>query len=396
MRYLVFDLADNLPAAGGCQSRNSAVLSGAAQQTKESCKMTLPAAPLTFDVVIATRNRPEALALSIPLLLAQSRLPEQLIVIDSSDDHAPVAQTVAKAVAEAGFAGPVIVKHSEKGLTRQRNVGLLSVTADVVIFPDDDSLMFPGTTAAMMAAYERDPEKRIAGVCTAESPVPPPGVLPESTYAMTSAQKREQRFAHLRNRIERRFEELNPFMYMGRQLMERVPPIPWLAEDDCVLVEWMTGFRMSFRTDYIRQVGFEASFTGYSRSEDVDACFGVSKFGCFVGARQAKIYHHKFPARRDTGFAMGATAVTSRAYVVAKHVVGCGFTPAQTAKAKAKLRAYARFKLLNSALRAYNRFDRDQLRGAWTALGRIDMLMDAPVAELPRRYAELRAGLGLS
>ncbi len=353
---------------------------------------------LRFDVVIATRNRPEALALSIPLILSQSRLPEKLIVIDSSDDHAPVAAAVAKAVAKAaqGFAGQVIVEHSEKGLTRQRNAGLRHVTADVVIFPDDDSLMFPGTSEAMMAAYERDPEKRIAGVCSAESPTPPPGVLPETAYSMTGAQKREQRFAHLRNRIERYWSDLNPFIYMGRQLMDRAPAFDWLAEDDCVLVEWMTGFRMSFRSEYIKAVGFEPSFTGYSRSEDVDACFGVAKFGSFVGARRGKIYHHKFPTRRDTGYAMGVTSITSRAYVVAKHVVGCGFTPRQTRTAQAKLRAYSRFKILGLALRAHQRFNRDQLRGALAAWRRLDDLMRVPVAELPERYAALRAKLGLS
>ncbi len=350
-------------------------------------------ASLSFDVVIATRNRPEALALSIPLILGQDRLPEQLIVIDSSDDHAPVAATVARAV--AGYGGRVIVEHSEKGLTRQRNAGLRHVTADVVIFPDDDSLFFPGTASAMMAAYERDPARRVAGVCSAESPVPPPGVLPETAYAMTGAQKREQRFAHLRNRVERRWDDLNPFVYMGRQLMERAPAFDWLAEDDCVLVEWMTGFRMSFRTDYIRAVGFEKSFTGYSRSEDVDACFGTARFGCFIGARRAKIYHHKFPTRRDTGYAMGATAITSRAYVVAKHVVGCGFTRQQADTARAKLRAYARFKILASALRAHRRFDRDQLRGALAAWRRMDDLLQAPVDELPERYAALRLRLGL-
>ena len=74
-----------------------------------------PGAPdrLGFDVVIATRNRAEALALSIPLILAQSRQPERLIVIDSSDDHAPVKAAVAQAA--EGWPGTVIVEHSAPG-----------------------------------------------------------------------------------------------------------------------------------------------------------------------------------------------------------------------------------------------------------------------------------------
>ena len=91
-----------------------------------------------FDVVIATRNRPQALALSIPLILGQSRQPRKLIVIDSSDDHAPVAEAVAKMTAR--WNGRVVVEHSAPGLPRQRNRGIAHVEAEAVIFPDDDSL----------------------------------------------------------------------------------------------------------------------------------------------------------------------------------------------------------------------------------------------------------------
>ena len=64
---------------------------------------------LTYDAVIATRHRIEALKLSIPLLLAQSRPPARLIVIDSSDDHAPVAKTVRDVC--TGWDGELIVEH---------------------------------------------------------------------------------------------------------------------------------------------------------------------------------------------------------------------------------------------------------------------------------------------
>jgi glycosyltransferase involved in cell wall biosynthesis len=40
--------------------------------------------------VIVTRNRAEALRLSLLLVLAQSRRPAQVIVVDSRDDHGPI------------------------------------------------------------------------------------------------------------------------------------------------------------------------------------------------------------------------------------------------------------------------------------------------------------------
>ena len=49
---------------------------------------------MTYDVVIATRNRPEALRLSIPLILKQGRPPTKLIIVDASDDHQLIRKTI--------------------------------------------------------------------------------------------------------------------------------------------------------------------------------------------------------------------------------------------------------------------------------------------------------------
>ena len=117
---------------------------------------------LTFDTMIATRNRPEALAPSIPLILGQSRQPERLIVIDSSDNHTPVAETVARATRD--WPGEVTVEHTDPGSAYQRNRGLAHVRADIVFFPDDDSMLYPGTTEAIMRAYELDDDGKIAGL----------------------------------------------------------------------------------------------------------------------------------------------------------------------------------------------------------------------------------------
>lgn len=337
---------------------------------------------LSFDIVIATRNRPEALAISIPLILGQDRLPDRLIVIDSSDDHAPVAATVARAV--QGFGGEVIVEHSEKGLTRQRNVGLRHVAADVVMFPDDDSLWHPGTASAIMQAYERDP--RVAGVCAADATEPPPGALPEGAYAMTRAQARESALMLLRNRLERKLTGLNPLLHLGGLIKSRAPRFDWLGADDCVVVEQMTGYRMTYRTACIKQVGFNEAFSGYSLCEDIDASFSMAAFGVLIGARRARVYHHKFPARRANGRALGVMSIANRAYVVAKHAIDAGLSADEAREARRKMRAYARIRLLSALMGARDRFGRDQVRGMFAAMSRMNEILEAPRDELDARY----------
>lgn len=56
---------------------------------------------MDFDLVIVTRNRAAILRRSIPLMLAQSRLPRRLLVVDSSDDHSEVRAEVEQTVCSA-------------------------------------------------------------------------------------------------------------------------------------------------------------------------------------------------------------------------------------------------------------------------------------------------------
>jgi len=67
---------------------------------------------LTFDIVIATRNRKDVLADSIPLMLTQSRQAESLIIIDSSDDHQSVKTLVESLTAQ--WTGKVTIVHQVK------------------------------------------------------------------------------------------------------------------------------------------------------------------------------------------------------------------------------------------------------------------------------------------
>ncbi len=375
---------DGLPANGAAGSRES----GDASRPNTTRR-------LDFDVVIATRNRPEALALSIPLILGQSRRPRKLIVIDSSDDHAPVAETVAEAVAEAGaqagagWGGTLVVEHSGRGAAYQRNRGLDHVEAEVAFFPDDDSLFHPGTSEAIMRAYELDTEGRIAGVCAADAIDPPPGVLAGASYDMTSAHKRDAKLVRYQNRLERRFQELNPMLYIGGLLKSRAAPLPWVEAENCVLVEYMTGYRMSFRTAVIRANPFDETLRFFGLVEDPEASFAAMRHGALVGARNARIYHHKFPGGRGDPYRLGVVGVLNRAYVVLKHVHDAGLAPAEAQRARRLVLQFGRLKALTCLPRLHRQDARDELRGVLAALDGVRTMLHASREDLPRIFIEI-------
>jgi len=333
---------------------------------------------LDYDIVVATRNRPEALALSLPLMLRQSRPARALFVVDSSDDPAPVAALVERLGRDA--ATPVTLVRSDVGLTRQRNVGLGHVEAPVVMFPDDDALWPADCAERIMRVYERDEEGLLGGVCAAESPTPPPQapLRSDAGYRMTLRDRVNQRVAVRRARLERRLAP-NPFELHGWERLRALPAPAWLGEEDAVLTPWMTGFRMTFRTDVVRRVGFDETFERYGQFEDVDACFGVLRTHALAGARRARVFHYRAPSGRGDGFQMGVKQALDRAYVLAKHC-----EPGSAAWRA--YRPYMRYKLGLYLLGLGRAYGRERLRGARCAVAASDLLFQAPRDQLAQAY----------
>lgn len=333
----------------------------------------------TFTTVIVTRNRPDALALSLPLHLAQARRPERILVIDSSDDPSANQALVGRLAATA----PMPVEHqtAPAGMTIQRNIGLAQVETDVVFFPDDDSLVHPGATEAIMRVYDRDAAGRLGGVAGLETRRRPDMAEPPA-YAMRRSDRLKAVIKPLRTQAEDRLFP-DPMKVAARRRMDRLPPPePWLAEEGAVPVEWMTGFRMSFRTDLLRAVRFNEKLGRYALFEDVDAGLGVLRSHLLVTTSKALIYHHKAPENRTGGRQMGAIQVLNRAYVTCRHAeMDAGLRG--IVRRHARLRT-AQFRLDRSP------FGRERHAGARAALRALPELLDAPPEDLDATYLRLR------
>jgi glycosyltransferase involved in cell wall biosynthesis len=332
-----------------------------------------------YSIVIATRNRPAALKLSIPRMLNQSRPPAQLLVVDSSDDHAATVKVVLEAVGSHPV--DLSIFPCERGLTRQRNASLPLIKHSLVFFPDDDSIWFPAVASAQLDVYERDLDCQIAAVCGAEEMTPPLDwqLASSGSYQMRRSHRLQQRVARLRAKVEDRFFP-DPAKILGRSFYPPASALPkWFAELDVVPVEWMTGFRMSFRTEVIRKVKFDEAFARYSLFEDIDASFGAWRHGWVVGARKARIYHYRSPERRDHGMRLGFEQVINKAYLVAKHAPPGH--PAHLAVAK-----FAHYKAMQYRIGRSGEFGKQRHAGAQAALKELAQLAHALPSELPRTY----------
>lgn len=344
---------------------------------------------LDYAVVIATRNRPAALRLSIPRILNQSRPPAQLIIVDSSDDHAATVAAVKESVGDHSV--DLTILPSQRGLTRQRNASLGLIKHSVVFFPDDDSIWFPGAAEAQMTVYEFDVDGRISAVCAAESPTPPPdweALGARKAYRSRLSHRIHQRLGCYRARLENRLFP-DPAKIAGRENWPDSSSVPsWFQTEDVVFVEYMTGFRMSYRTETIRAIGFDEILSDYSLCEDIDASLGAWSRGWVVAARKARVFHYRAPERRDGGLRYGACHLLNKAYVVTKHTsIGGG--------ARGKILPYSRYKILLYALARFDAFARERYYGAKCAIAGVKKLVQSPQESVGRCYEhEMRIAIG--
>ena len=322
------------------------------------------------------------------MLLAQSRAPARLIVIDSSDDHAPVESTI-RGVTK-NWPGRVIIRHSEPGLPFQRNLGLGHVTAPIVLFPDDDSLLLQGAAEAILQVYEHDPDGQIAAVCAGEAMEPPNNLDLRNTDWVTPAHRREAGMRRARNQLEKRFSAIKPQMYLGQVFASR--PVPeWFFEMDVVPVEYMTGFRMSFRTEAIRPTGFDAALGGYALDEDIDASFVAARSGLVVAARKARIYHHRFPSGRGDGGRMGRMEILNRIYIGLKHAKRDDLPAGTEGAMRRRLFGFVALKLLTGLLGLRSEYGRARLRGAFRAVRASGPIWRASGVDLAEAYHDALA-----
>lgn len=332
-----------------------------------------------YTIAIATRNRVDALRLSIPNFIAQTRQPEEIIVVDSSDKHSEIADLVYSLARSTNI--PIKLIKGERGLTKQRNIALSETRESIVFFPDDDSIWYPDTAAIQMDAYEKDTDRSIAAICAAESNIPPEGLglTQKTSYEMNTYDRLRIRAMKTTNWFERSFVP-NPAATVGISFFDKAP-LPQWCDSSIKKVAWMTGFRMSFRTEAIKRHGFDETLKDYSLFEDIDASFSAWKEGLVVATTKSKVFHYKSPEKRDAGRKLGVTQILNKAYVVAKH-------SAIGDQARNQIARYGRYKTFLYRLTSKDTFSIERYHGAKRAMEFVPQFQNAHPHNCAKSYME--------
>lgn len=127
---------------------------------------------LTISVCIPTYNRPIQVETLLNNLLEQQRIPDEVVIVDST----PTDATERVVASFAPRVSHLTYQRSEKGLTLQRNRAIELATGDIVVFLDDDVLLEAEFLSAVARVFENDPEGRIGGLSGVQTNQNPPRI----------------------------------------------------------------------------------------------------------------------------------------------------------------------------------------------------------------------------
>lgn len=241
---------------------------------------TGPRRRLTVSVVICTKDRPGELCETLETLWRQSRLPDELVIID--DGHLDVEPLTAAARGRH----VAFVYHNKAhnpGLARSRRAGREQSSGDVILFLDDDVLLDEGYIEAIMAVYESDGEGHVGG-CT--------GVLQGIRY-------RRLQMPLLR------FFGMDAPKREG-QILKNFIGVLVRNIDQPTEVQWLAGCNMSYRREALASVEIPNDLEGYSAGEDRAISYQVGRRWRLMATPDARLVHRKIAtsrlARGDWGF----------------------------------------------------------------------------------------------
>ncbi|PPK95087.1 GT2 family glycosyltransferase [Nonlabens xylanidelens] len=316
---------------------------------------------MKVSLIICTYMRPEPLSRLMDSVMIQSKLPDEVLIIDGSTNDDTSAR-----FRESG--NNIIHYHKvpteHRGLTRQRNFGINKVASgmDIVAFLDDDTILEKKYFSNLIKAYESLPDASgIGGVATNENrwqPKENKEYDKNAFYALENYVVKESSRNVLRNKLglaSNVLPSLMPAYSHGRTFS-------YPLTGDNYPVDLLVGMSMSFRKKVVDSIKFSTYFEGYGLYEDADYSLRALQYGQNYLSTSVKLEHHHDAAGRPNKYAYGKMVVRNGWYVWrVKH-------PQPSFKNKLK---WYQITILLTGIRFLNIFTTSERKEAFTeALGR--------------------------
>lgn len=247
----------------------------------------------SISLVICTYRRPRAMGVLLDSISEQVDRPDQLIVVDASEDDDTAR------IVEGHHMAPEIdfvrVGDEDRGLTKQRNVGIDRSASEVIAFVDDDTVLAHDYIAELRGAFTRNPSAiGVGAAINGTDWEPHTGEPTPNRYVIDGWGKSDSARWRLRRRL-RLVSDMAPG-WMPRSGHGRSSDYPPTGED--YPVEFVFGGASAFRSWVFDQVRFSPWYEGYGLYEDLDFCVRAGRLGPIMFATRVRLDHYHAPGGR--------------------------------------------------------------------------------------------------
>ena len=232
----------------------------------------------SISIIIPTKNREKDLKLTVETLLAQTVVPDQLIIVDqSAGDEGRREILSLLAAAPQDTRGRIRLNYvydpSITGGAQARNRAMQIADCAVWLFLDDDVVLEPDFIEELLATYHRFPTASgVSGIVT--------------NYGFPPRAALTWRNLFVRGPFH---DDRQPVYWNASRLRASAP----------VTVSRFGGGLMSFRADAIRGIRFDENLSGVSDGEDVDFCAHLKPRSLLLITPKARLVHNQSPTGRS-------------------------------------------------------------------------------------------------
>jgi GT2 family glycosyltransferase len=268
-----------------------------------------------ITLVVCTLHRPTSVRRLLEALEGQRRRPDEVLVVDASDDRSTEAVVADRAPTWGGTLHHIAVAPEQRGLTRQRNLGVARAEGTLIAFLDDDTLPDPGYLAEVEACFGRHPEAAGVGGAIEDGswqPFTDPETVPRGWYRAGGWARPEGQRWRLRRSLG--LDAGLPPGWMPASGHGR--PVSFLPPDSGDhIVEMLMGGVSTWRREVLDHHHFDPGFAGYGLYEDLDLCLRAAADGPLVLATAAQVRHEHAPEARPHPARYGRMVVQNGWYV---------------------------------------------------------------------------------
>lgn len=247
-----------------------------------------------LSVVICSRDRPSSLLDTLESIWIQTRLPDELIVMDDGCLSPDVRATIARRARELRIAFR-LEPTSAAGLTRARNQAARLAAGDVLVYLDDDVACDSGLLAEIA------------------------GLMHDPSIAAVTATVDEPAFAAAGPRLFQLGYRLAGWWSVAPRGRPPGPPPAVLRDAGrAKRARWFSGAAMALRRDVVLANPFDESLAEYALGEDRELSYRLAPRHWLVESRRARVVHRRDPGGRPDHRRIGFMTGHNYPYILSK------------------------------------------------------------------------------